>query len=216
MSRDSKRSAASPLFDDGEERRLCITGDGSFLVSDPEKTIIDTEFSSSTVLDLPQSSVTTAADRPLREELKAAFCDQHVLEIISKAIAAQVTDQLQKEISGLREKIVAKDRDILLLKDQVDSLVQYSRRNCLRTGPVPEISSENTDEIVKTVAKSIGVTLPDDAINRSHRVGRVTPGAARKRPILVKFTSFKYKEALSKVRRRLNQVDAAKILPDPE
>ena len=81
---------------------------------------------------------------------------------------------------------------------------------------VPEITSENTDEIVKTVAKNIGVTFPDDAIDRSHRVGRMTPGAARKRPILVKFTSFKHKEALSKVRRRLNQVDAAKILPDPE
>lgn len=217
MSRDSKRSAVSPLSDDGEEKRLCISGDGSFLVSDPEATIIDTEFLSSTVLDLPQSSMTTeAGGRPLREELKAALCDPEVLEMISKAVAVKVTDQLRKEISGLREKIVAKDREILLLKDQVDSLEQYSRRNCLRIGPVPEITSENTDEIVKTVAKSIGVTLPDDAIDRSHRVGRVTPGAAQKRSILVKFTSFKYKEALLKARRRLNQVDAAKLLPDPE
>ena len=113
-----------PLSDDGEEKRLCVSGDGNFLVSDPEATIIDTEFLSSTELDLPQSSMTTAGGRPLREELKAALCDPHVLERISKAVAAQVTDQLRKEISGLREKIVAKDGEILLLKDQVGSLEQ--------------------------------------------------------------------------------------------
>ena len=88
MSRDSKRSAASLLSDDGKEKRLCISGDGSFLVSDSETTIIDTEFLSSTALDLPQFSMTTAGDRPLREDLKAALCDPVVLEMISKAVAA--------------------------------------------------------------------------------------------------------------------------------
>ena len=63
----------------------------------------------------------------------------------------------------------------------------------------------------------IGVTLPDNAIDRSHRVGKVTAGGVnRDRPILVKFTSYKYKEAMMKARRGLNKIDATKIFPDSQ
>ena len=34
---------------------------------------------------------------------------------------------------------------------------------------MPATSTESTDDIVKTVAKTIGVTLADNAIDRSHR-----------------------------------------------
>ena len=140
-----------------------------------------------------------------------------MLELISKAVAAQVSSQLRKEIAGLRDKVAEKDREILFLKDQIDSLEQYSRRNCLRISPVPEVPSESTDDIVKTVAKTIGVTLPDNAIDRSHRVGKVTAGGVnRDRPILVKFTSYKYKEAMMKAWRGLNKIDATKIFPDSQ
>ena len=92
MSRESKRSAASPLSDDGEEKRLRISGDSSFLDTDtdPEATVIDTDFLSSTVLDRSQSRMTSGGerDRPLREELKAALCDPDIVELVSKVIAA--------------------------------------------------------------------------------------------------------------------------------
>ena len=82
---------------------------------------------------------------------------------------------------------------------------------------MPEVSSESTDDIVKKVAKTIGVTLPDNAIDRSHRVGKVTAGGLKRdRPILVKFTSYKYKEAMMKARRGLNKIDATKIFPDSQ
>ena len=134
--------------------------------------------------------MTSGSDRgrSIKDDLKAALSDLDVLEPISKAAAAQVSSQLRKEIAGLRDKAAEKYRDILFLKDQIDSLEQYSRRNCF--SPVPEVSSESTDDTVKTVAKTIGVTLPDNAINRSHRVGKVTAsGLNRDQPILVKFTS---------------------------
>ena len=106
--------------------------------------------------------------RSVKDDLKAALCDPDVLELISS--------HLRKKIAGLRDKVAEKDREILFLKDQIDSLEQYSRRNCLRISPVLEVSSESTDDIVKTVAKTTGVTLPDNAIDRSHRVGKVTAG----------------------------------------
>ena len=80
---------------------------------------------------------------------------------------------------------------------------------------MPEASTESTDDIVKTVAKTAGVTLPDNAVDRSHRVGKVSASRqTRDLPILVKFTSYKYKEAMMKARRGLNKMDATKIFPD--
>ena len=49
----------------------------------------------------------------------------------------------------------------------MDALEQYSKRNCVRIGPVPESADKNTDEIVKAVAKSVGVDLTDDDIDRT-------------------------------------------------
>ena len=220
MSREGKRTAESPLSDDGYEKRQCGSAeDNSFLATDSDLTIVDPEFLSSTVLDNPAPEMASGIDigRSIKDDLKTALCDPDVLELISKAVAAQVSSQLRKEIAGLRDKVAEKDREILFLKDQIDSLEQYSRRNCLRISPVPEVPSESTDDIVKTVAKTIGVTLPDNAIDRSHRVGKVTAGGVnRDRPILVKFTSYKYKEAMMKARRGLNKIDATKIFPDSQ
>ena len=233
MSREGKRTAESPLSDDGYEKRQCGSAeDNSFLATDSDLTVnelyfIDPEFLSSTVLDNQAPEMASEIDlgRSIKDDLilKAALCDQDVLELISKqyskAVAAQVSSQLRKEIllAGLRDKVEEKDREILFLKDQIDSLEQYRRRNCLRISPVPEIPSESTDDIVKTVAKTIGVTLPDNAIDRSHRVGKVTAGGVnRDWPILVKFTSYKYKEAMMKARRGLNKIDATKIFPDSQ
>ena len=71
-----------------------------------------------------------------------------------------------------------KDRDILLLKDQTDLLEQYSRRNCVRIGPVPEMSTKSTGKIIQTMVTSINMTLPDNAIDKNHCMGRVTSGTA--------------------------------------
>ena len=185
MSREGKRTADSPLSDDGYDKRQCGSAeDNSFLATDSDLTIIDPEFLSSNVLDNPAPEMASGSDRgrSVKDDLKAALCDPDVLELISKAVAAQVSSQLRKEIAGLRDKIAEKDREILFLNEQIDSLEQYSRRNCLRISPVPEVSSESTDDIVKTVAKTTGVTLPDNAIDRSHRVGKVTARWAEQRP----------------------------------
>lgn len=207
-----KRSANSPLSDD-EEKRHRVLGDS--IVDDPDATIIDSSFLRSTVLDDPAHTM-SVADSTIKEQLKAELCDPGFLDLVSGAVAARVSDRLLEELAGLKEKLLEKDREISLLKDQVDALEQYSRRNCVRIGPVPESADENTDEIVKAVAKSVGVNLTDDAIDRSHRVGKKSATATRDRPILVRLTSYRHKEALMKARRALKQIDGAKIVPSAD
>ncbi|KAK7506875.1 hypothetical protein BaRGS_00001726, partial [Batillaria attramentaria] len=71
-----------------------------------------------------------------------------------------------------------------------------------------------TDEIVMKVAESIGVTLDRRDLDRSHRVGMTTsPTDTSARPILVKYSTYRAKEAVMKTRRGLAKVDATSVLP---
>ena len=111
MSKEGKRTAESPLSDDGYEKRQCGSAeDNSFLATDSDLTIIDPEFLSSNVLDNPAPEMASGSDRgrSVKDDLKAALCDPDVLELISKAVAAQVSSQLRKEIAGLRDKVAEK------------------------------------------------------------------------------------------------------------
>ena len=80
----------------------------------------------------------------------------------------------------------------------------------MRINSIPESEGEDTDAIVQQIASSIDVSLPPDAIDRSHRVGRrgvATQSKDRDRAIIVKFTSYKHKDALMKARKNLRKVD---------
>ena len=211
----TKRSAVSPLSDNGEDKRQLL--DGSYIDSDPDRTILDPEYIGDSVADSPKPAMSSGGTGSVREELRAALSDPDIIVLISTAVAAQVSDRLKKEITGLRNQLLEKDREIMFLRDEVDDLQQYSRRNCLRISPIPETTGESTDAIVKQVAASVGVTLTDEAIDRSHRVGKRASGDQTfDRPILVKLTSYRHKEALMKARRGLNKVDAAKLFPNAD
>ncbi|KAJ8315847.1 hypothetical protein KUTeg_007997 [Tegillarca granosa] len=86
------------------------------------------------------------------------------------------------------------------LKQNMDELEQYSRRNALRISGIRETPSEDTDKILH---KKMGVTLNPEDIDRSHRTGKPNPGRDRK--ILVKFTKNNVKRAIMKSRWQLKQ-----------
>ncbi|KAL8610822.1 hypothetical protein ACOMHN_056677 [Nucella lapillus] len=210
MSKDNKRLASSPLLEETAGKRACAD-DNSFFECDSDSTIIDSNYLSSTRLESPPA-IMSHTDQPsgsIREEVRAALVDPVVLELMSKAVAAQVTSQLREEIKSLREQLAAKDVAIKTLQDQVDAMEQYGRCNNVRISPIPETDSENTDTLVQTVAKAVGVDIPDHAIDRSHRVGRQETDRA----VLVKFTSYKYKQAFLKARSGLSEVDGKKLFP---
>jgi exosome complex exonuclease DIS3/RRP44 len=193
-----KRAASSPLSD-AEDKRPCLN---ESITVDPDATIISGP---------PSKAAVLASD------VKEALTDPDVLRIIASAVASKLTGTLQTEIDGLRKQLADKEKEIAALRNNVDSLEQYSRRNCLRIGPIPESSTEDTDAIVFKVAESAGVTLPDDAIDRSHRVGKKpSTTETHSRSILVKFTSYKHKDALVKNRKKLSAVDGAELFPSDD
>jgi hypothetical protein len=154
-------------------------------------------------------------------DLKQALQDPEVLDILSTALASKVSATLaalKEEVVELRDQVKTKDDEITHLREEIDSLEQYSRRNSIRIAPVPETADgarENTEDIVRVIAASVGVTLPEEAIDRCHRVGRKpTMYESFTRPILVKLTSYKHKEALMRARKKLRERDASKLFPE--
>ncbi|KAL8573341.1 hypothetical protein ACOMHN_032803 [Nucella lapillus] len=136
---------------------------------------------------------------PRVEDLKAALGDPDILELISKAVAAQVVEPLRKEISGLRKTLTelhstieSNEQQIINLQDRVDELQQYGRRNYVRITSVPEVKGESTDDVVKALCEQIDIEITDDMIDRSHRVGR-QPSCRRSPkppPFMVKVCSY--------------------------
>jgi len=85
-------------------------------------------------------------------------------------------------------------------ESRLDELEQYGRRNNVRIFGVQENDNEDTNAIVEKVASKMNVSLPDSAIDRSHRIGSK---GAFPRPIIVKFTSYAYRSEVFFNKKRL-------------
>ena len=128
----------------------------------------------------------------------------------------------QKDIDGLKkaDKLIHQiEKDLETLKTQtkeseksLDYLDNQSRRNNLRIDGLPEIQNETwekTEEVLKkTMMDTLGFTkdqvCSDLKIERAHRVKpntRTNPDRHTERTVVVKFESFKGREALLRAAR---------------
>ena len=76
-----------------------------------------------------------------------------------------------------------------------------------------EESNNDRITIVKKIFAEIGVTVPDDGLDRVHRIGRAEKNAAEiiEQPLIIKFTSWKFRIAVYRGRKKLANL---KILLD--
>ena len=66
-------------------------------------------------------------------------------------------------------------------ENELEDLKQYSHRNSIRILGLPEMPSENTDQLelaIDLVTKSLGINLSPANIDRSHRVGKPRSSSA--------------------------------------
>ena len=211
-----KRVAQSPSFLDNTEKKP--RGEGEV---DLDATILNEDFLSSTLVDSEEkrpgvgsrTMAGSSVSEGLKGELRALLTDPDIVEVITMVVSEHFNGHIKKFMGEMREQIVAQHREIVTLKERVDELEQYGRRNSFRLSGVPESSDENTDEIVKTVAKSIGVDISDENIDRSHRVGPKPAGGSSARPILVKMATYRSKRAVMVRKRKLAEADPRKLFP---
>jgi len=89
------------------------------------------------------------------------------------------------------------------LDARIDDGEQYSRRMCLRFNGVflpAESGKDHCAERVYDILKGMGVDLPENAIDRAHRIGRISEQG--KQQIIVRFKSFRERTLVYKNRKK--------------
>jgi chromosome segregation ATPase len=70
-------------------------------------------------------------------------------------------DHLQQENSNLKSEVHRSTDSIAQLKQEVNNMEQYSRRDCVEIRGIPLTDDEDTDELVKEVGKIMDVQIED-------------------------------------------------------
>ena len=151
----------------------------------------------------------------LKAELRSVLFDPLVLDLQSKAVAAELCTEinsLRKQIADLHTQIQARDKRIEALEKYNDKIEQYTRNNNVRISGVPEEKDEDTDKIVVSIANAIGCELDEDNIDRSHRVGPKN-NDSKPRAIIVRFVSFREKINFVSNKRKLASVKPEVLFP---
>ena len=127
----------------------------------------------------------------------------------------KILGSIRQEFQEFRDEIRQLREENQQLKQKVNNLEQYSRRNSIRIFGIEETENESCNSVVKAFLKDqLGVIAQEEHFDRIHRVGKKTKDTRvltrssvsnkpRPRPLIVKFTSYRYKREVLKVKRAL-------------
>ena len=134
-------------------------------------------------------------------------------------------EEKNKRIEILESPVAIMENTINRLADNIDSNEQYSRRTSLRVLNIPlpsmeeddgvdEIEEETADiclEKVRDVIREAGVSIPDQCIDRCHRIGKIIEEkdddgnvTSTKQAMIVKFTTWRHRTILYRARKKLS------------
>ena len=143
--------------------------------------------------------------------LKASlqFNDEQVAEI-KKGNEGLVlkTNDLENRLASADKTIYDLERQVENLEFDHDTLEQYTRKFNVEVHGIPECEGENLREIITKVGQKISVDISDDDIDIVHRLYRKPPA---KKPIIVRFTSYKKKREFYKGRFNLKDTNLSGI-----
>ena len=128
---------------------------------------------------------------------------------------------MKKEIDTLKTKVIEKDSLIESLQKKIDDTErrrdhneQHNRMNNVRITGIPEKEGEDCEQLVMTLAHSLGSTFDIMDIERVHRVGK--PDPQKTRAIIVRFSNYKAKQNLTHDKKKLKEMDVKDIYKDLE
>ena len=138
-------------------------------------------------------------------EISSLFKEQlpHIQTIVN-TLVSEATDALKDEIQYLRDNIASLQSENESLRERIskvesdkDSLEQHTWKNSVRISGIPEVLSENTDDIDLKLADKLDVLMNSSDNDRSHRVVKPdnrghTAASSRTslRDIIVKFATY--------------------------
>ena len=215
-SQGKKRELTSPEFDsDSKKNKLVLDTDSSefnpSIDTDIEPQTMESDSSTGTG-ETPQSHIIIPESEMLKLSLMLKDTFKGEIVGLVNGIVDGVVKGLQEQVKQLEttNKRLTEDNELLrarvsTLERKVDQGEQYSRRNCLRISGIKEEPIENTDSIVLRLAAAIDADVHLPQIDRSHRLGDPTKPRVRPRDIIVKFDTYRSRQALFKQRTNLKQ-----------
>ncbi len=154
--------------------------------------------------------------KKLEEVTKAIQFTSNKYDEIIKLL--KINEEEKKELlaenKSLRAELLQSKNEVKMLKESVNDLEQYLRRDCVEICGIPlNNDQEDTNNIVIKVAEVIGVDIAPTDISVSHRLPK---RAARGRSesnqnIIVKFVRRDVKEKFYHSRKNLKNVTAADL-----
>ena len=125
-----------------------------------------------------------------------------------------IEDQ-SKKISILEDRIAVMESHISRLRMANDNTEQYHRRLCLRIDGIdllPAVQKESAEEClqkVKDFFAELGVEIPDDVVDRAHRIGKVTNYKGKQsRQMIVKLTTWRHRTMIFRARKNSQRYKA--------
>ena len=137
-------------------------------------------------------------------QIKIIF-DASVLELLKRDdFCEKIAKIVSNEVTTLKESMTRLEQENQLLKKKLDDVEQYTRRNNVRVFGIPEEENENVENsVLKVFQEKMGVAVQPESMERCHRLGRRDDRNRGPRPIIVKFMSYKHREAVFNMKRRL-------------
>ena len=132
----------------------------------------------------------------LEKTMATKDCIQGLHDIITKQ---------NEKIDILESRIAIMERYVSQLEKGVDDQEQYNRRLCLRIDGIEMEDDESGEKClkkVKSVFNELKVSVPDNVIDRAHRIGRpkVVKGK-RIHTMIVRFTTWRHRTAVYRARK---------------
>lgn len=154
-----------------------------------------------------QTDIKTLATSAISECVEGGNFLEDIAQKVAAIVVKQLDDrfeQLLKKYTALENRVNTLEREKEELNKKVDFLEQYTRRNSVRVFGIPEKKNENTDELVLEVFNNnLGLQITAENVDRSHRVGAYNPVSKKPRGIIVKFTSYRYRNLVFQNKKKL-------------
>ncbi len=133
-------------------------------------------------------------------ELQRAMATKECIQTLHDTIKSQ-----NERIEILESKMTLMEKYITYLEKGVDDQEQYNRRLCLRIDGIATEERESGEKClakVKAVFAKLDVDVPDNVIDRAHRIGSPKVVKGKKvHTMIVRFTTWRHRTAVYRARK---------------
>ena len=118
-------------------------------------------------------------------------------------------EKLESEKGMFQKQVMELKHANIKMQEQIDDNEQYGRRLCLRFDGVPVKEKETSDmvlEDMKNIFEEAGIEIPDNVIDRAHRIGKGytdTKTNMKCKSIIMRFTTFRHRTIVYRSRNGL-------------